>query len=280
MRTLGFVTVVHDRPDHLRRQQLWLDRCAPGCSRVVVAMDDESVEATLESVPALVVHVDGEADRLPVARARNVGAQRAVEAGADTLVFLDVDCIPTPDLVTMYAEHLGERMLLSGPVTYLPEGVLPPDDADPAWFAANRRPHPARPDPPYGTVVTGADPDLFWSLSFAVTAATFEELGGFHEEYEGYGGEDTDLGWSARDAGMTLAWMGGADAFHQWHPVSDPPVEHVEDILRNGRIFFRRWGRWPMEGWLRALAELGMVQQQGDQWCAVEARDSGPVRWR
>jgi GT2 family glycosyltransferase len=164
-------------------------------------------------------------------------------------------------------------LLLSGPVTYLDEGVLPADDADPRWFAEHRSPHPARPDPPYDEVVTGAEPDLFWSLSFAVTAPTWQRLGGFHEGYEGYGGEDTDLGWTARDRGVELAWLGGADAFHQHHPVSQPPVEHLEDILRNGAVFARRWGRWPMEGWLRELAGLGLVEHVDGEWRATRERE-------
>ena len=43
----------------------------------------------------------------------------------------------------------------------------------------------------------------------------------------------------------------GARAYHQHHPSSSPPVQHLADILRNGALFRRRWGRWPMEGWLR-----------------------------
>lgn len=42
---------------------------------------------------------------------------------------------------------------------------------------------------------------------------------------------------------MKLTWVGGADAYHQFHPVSDPPVEHPDDILINAGVFHRRWGR-------------------------------------
>jgi hypothetical protein len=54
-------------------------------------------------------------------------------------------------------------------------------------------------------------------------------------------------------------WVGGARAYHQWHPVSDPPVEHVEDIVRNANLFHERWGWFPMEGWLTAFAERGLA---------------------
>ncbi len=271
MTHVAVVTVVHGRHEHLERQQHWLRRLAPTATRVVVAVADPAIGRLVPD--ATVVEVPSDPDRLRIAHARNVGAARALAGGAEVVVFLDVDCLPGPGLIDKYAAHTRVGLLLSGPVTYLDEGVLPADDADPRWFAEHRSPHPARPDPPYDEVVTGAEPDLFWSLSFAVTAPTWQRLGGFHEGYEGYGGEDTDLGWTARDRGVELAWLGGADAFHQHHPVSQPPVEHLEDILRNGAVFARRWGRWPMEGWLRELAGLGLVEHVDGEWRATRERE-------
>ena len=87
----------------------------------------------------------------------------------------------------------------------------------------------------------------------------FDALGGFCEDYAGYGAEDTDLAFAARAAGMPLTWVGGAHAWHQHHPTQDPPTGHVRDIVRNARVFHRRWGCWPMVGWLTAFAEAGLV---------------------
>ena len=53
--------------------------------------------------------------------------------------------------------------------------------------------------------------------------------------------------------------MGGACAFHQHHGVSDPPPQHFADIVRNARIFQRKWGVWPMDGWLAAFERQGLV---------------------
>ena len=64
--------------------------------------------------------------------------------------------------------------------------------------------------------------------------------------------------------------MGAARAFHQWHPVSRPPVEHVDDILRNAGIYRSRWGTTPMLGWLEAFEERGLVRRDDDgRWLAV-----------
>jgi GT2 family glycosyltransferase len=101
--------------------------------------------------------------------------------------------------------------------------------------------------------------ELFWSLSFALAASTWRQIGGFCERYRGYGGEDTDFAQTVRAAGVPMRWVGGAHAFHQFHPVSDPPVEHVHDIVRNANIFHQRWGWWPMSNWLNAFEQRGLI---------------------
>ena len=185
-------------------------------------------------------------------------------------MFLDVDCVPGEHLVARYRAAAAlpgaDGALLCGPVTYLPQA---PVDGYP-WpeIAAWTRPHPARPAPADGTVVRGGRVELFWSLSFAVLAQSWRHVGGFCEEYAGYGGEDTDFAFRARAAGVDLWWVGGADAYHQHHPVSDPPVEHLEDILANAALFHRRWGEWPMTGWLDAFARRGLARHDPvtDRW--------------
>jgi GT2 family glycosyltransferase len=127
------------------------------------------------------------------------------------------------------------------------------------------QPHTARPLPPPGTVIRSRDDyELFWSLSFALTSQTWFDIGGFDEAYLGYGGEDTDFARRAQAAGTVLAWVGDAQAFHQYHPVSSPPVEHVADIVRNAALFHERWGAWCMEGWLDEFERRGLVRRRSD----------------
>lgn len=191
----------------------------------------------------------------------------ALAAGAEVLIFLDVDCLPAPELVQAYRDIVGARpeSVWSGPVTYLPpagaEGYRL--DALPALDS----PHPARPALTPGEVAVQEDPNLFWSLSFALHRDAWSVAGGFHEGYVGYGGEDTDFARSAVSAGLRLGWVGAARAYHQHHPVQEPPVDHLDDILRNGRVFYERWGEWPMQGWLAEFEVLGLVERQGAHWC-------------
>jgi GT2 family glycosyltransferase len=262
------VTIAHGRHEHLRgqgwglRQQTW-----PADVYVVVAMGDAGISAVAQEQhpDALIVDLPIVGTDLPLARARNAGAEAAVRVGADVLVFLDVDCIPSPTTVQRYAEVLGSRaapgpVVACGDVHYLPP-VSHPADYRGAGLAERAEPHPARPSPAPDAVLPSGDVRLFWSLSFAVTARDWLDIGGFDEAYSGYGAEDTDFGQRLAAANGELLWVGGATAYHQHHSTQTPPVAHLHSIVHNANLFRDRWGWFPMEGWLaefsaRRLAEL------------------------
>ncbi|WP_225446994.1 glycosyltransferase family 2 protein [Streptacidiphilus sp. PB12-B1b] len=273
---LAVITIAHGRHDHLALQQRGL---AAGDRQpdqyLTVAMGDPHLRtATAHRTPqAQTLHVPVRDGHLPLAAARNAGARQALDRRAELLVFLDVDCVPGPATLARYAEVAEDGALWCGAVHYLP----PPPAQGYALSSlpALAGPHPARPVPPDDAVQPGGDPDLFWSLSFAVTADTWRAIGGFHEGYVGYGAEDTDFARLARSAGADLRWVGGAPVYHQYHPVSRPPVEHLDDILRNGEAFQRRWGAGPCRG--------GSTPWNNCTWCAMTVRPtpgSAPERTR
>jgi GT2 family glycosyltransferase len=213
----------------------------------------------------VVVEVPGGPRGLPLAAARNAGARVALDSGADVVIFLDVDCLPAPRLVARYgaaavitdaARATTGPSLLCGPVSYLPP---PPPDGYPAAIslADLGAPHPARPAPPDGQLQVENCFELFWSLSFAVSATAWAALGGFHEGYVGYGAEDTDFACRAEAAGASLYWVGGAEAYHQYHPPSRHDPRKVGEMIRNAQLFHSRHGWWPMQAWLEDLAALG-----------------------
>lgn len=216
------------------------------------------------------IRVESPMGRAPLAAARNASARRAADLEATLIVFLDADCVPGPRLLPRYEAAAVPDRLLLGPVTYLTEEETAAlDDA----VSIAPHPHPARPDPDDGEVIdiapdASTDPQdpfaLFWSLSFACRPELYARLGGFHEAYAGYGAEDTDFGFTARRHGIGLRWVGGAHAFHQFHPVSSPPLEHVADIVANAHVFHSRWGRWPMESWLEQFRAAGLVTYDAD----------------
>ncbi|MGW6536468.1 glycosyltransferase family 2 protein [Streptomyces sp. NPDC055051] len=269
MTRTAVITIAAGRHPHLLLQQ---DGLARGTRipdhYVVVSMADPGVRDVVAGRKPVtdVISLPLADGRLPLAAARNAGAARALAAGADLLVFLDVDCVPGPTLLDGYARAAQDGALLCGTVAYLPpppvDGYRLDDLADMA------PPHHARPAPADGQVVRGGDLRLFWSLSFALTAPTWNLIGGFCEDYTGYGAEDTDYAATAARAHVDLWWVGGAPAYHQHHPTQHPPVQHIDDIIRNGALYKARWGTWPMEGWLRAFEERGLVRYvpAADAW--------------
>lgn len=261
------VTVASGRHTHLSHQLRLLAQSDPDTSHVVVAIDDyriASVAAEHRGGREVdVLSIESDPRGLPLARARNRGVRHAMARGADVIVLLDVDCVVGPDTLRRYTEAACAhgKALLCGPVTYLPEGAVMP--SVPAALTALRHPHAARPDPPRGEFLPGKNYDLFWSLSAALTPATWALIGGFCEDYVGYGGEDTDFARVSRSRGVELVWVGAADAYHQHHAVSSPPVQHVDAIVRNAQLFHQRWGEWPMRGWLEGFADQGLVVFDG-----------------
>jgi N-acetylglucosaminyl-diphospho-decaprenol L-rhamnosyltransferase len=277
---VAVVTIAHGRHRHLLNQLASLQHGARRPDHhVVVAIDDRGISDRVLGHPLDpdVVHLDAEGSELPLAKARNRGVRRAVDEGAEVVVLLDVDCLAGHELVSGYAEAVrGARdVVWSGPVTYL--SPPPPSGYDVRRLADLDDPHPARPAPPPGTLTEPADPDLFWSLSFALHADTWERIGGFCEEYVGYGAEDTDFARAALTRGARLGWAGSPRAYHQHHPTSEPPVQHLDSILRNAAVFHRRWQAWPMQGWLDEFERLGLAVRTSHGW-ERSTRTSGPDR--
>ena len=285
---LAVVTIVRDRHAHLAGQVLGLrDQDRSPDTYVVVAIDDPVAhEVVRELVPAQwdvrMPSTPLRQGRMPLSTARNLGAATAISAGAEHLVFLDVDCIPCPTLVRRYGEIMadapggGAPRVICGDVAYEPPPRQP--GASPA---ADDRPrhHPARPPLPPGGIRAVDDVSLFWSLSFAVTAWDFTRIGGFDEDYLGYGAEDTDFGQRLARAGGQLLFVGGAGAVHQYHPSPSPPVQHVADIVANANVFADKWGWWPMQTWLEQFRDRGLVHRRLDgRWEAHDIEAEGPMR--
>lgn len=253
---VAVLTLVKGRDRHLRRVLDALARGTRHPDRLVVVDMGES-PAPIGPVPfPLTIHRMPSAG-LPLAAARNAAAGLA---GLPTLIFLDVDCIPAANLVAALAADAAEDALICPEVLYLPPGAA---DEPEERLRALGRPHHVRHFPATG-MRREANTGLFWSLAFALRRATFDRIGGFDEGYVGYGAEDTDFAFRARDAGVPLLFTASTVAFHQHHGVHDPPLQHFADIVANASRFRARHGFWPMDGWLDAFARTGLIAPPGD----------------
>ena len=213
---------------------------------------------------------------LRIGEARNIGAAAAT---SERLCFLDVDCVVEPWAPERWLDalHAFDNALLAPPVRYLREGWSARLDTSdpvgtPAWIAesdASDRPRPA-----VDTVATYAEYDLFWSLAFCCTSSTFVDLGGFDSSFVGYGAEDTDFARRARRRSTPFVWLAAGVAYHQYHPPTRLDPSHVGALVANATRFRRRWGTWPMRGWLDELAAQGLVEWDaaGDRLRPVAGR--------
>jgi GT2 family glycosyltransferase len=197
-------------PTHSRAERLavLLDSIE-GADEIVVVADGPTpaVEAVLTGRPVRVVRHP--ASRGPAA-ARNSGWRAATGA---LIAFVDDDCRAAPGwLNALRAAADGEAVV---------QGRVEPDPLEAAGigpFARTLHVHAAGP--------------FFQTANILYPRALLERLGGFDEAYPYPAGEDTDLGWRAKEAGARVVFAADALVWHAVHPMG--PAALVRDA--------RRWG--------------------------------------
>jgi GT2 family glycosyltransferase len=255
MTSVSVVTLAKGRADHLANVVRGLLRQTQMPDELIVASMQDELYA-LPDTPFPIRQMSVTSDVLPLAAARNAAARASI---GDVIVFLDIDCIPTPDLIADYARFAGEvDALLMGEVMYLPGGATTGDWTYDAFAKVAEKHSDRRGPPPEGWEIC-PDYRCFWSLNFAMRRTTFLNVGGFDEHYFGYGGEDTDFGKTLSAAGVLIAWIKGGLAYHQYHPHHMPPVHHVQSVVRNAQLFEKKWGYRTMGHWLHAFRLMGLI---------------------
>ena len=199
------ITPVAGRHGHLRPPACGAAAPEPAAApHVVVAMGDGEARRCRAACgdAADVVAVERPAAGLPLAagaqrrrRARARGAAPSCSCSSTSTA------CPAPDCSSATARPPAGRArhCSAARSRYLPPA---PRGGYPATgLARSPRRTRRRPAPPDGVLQRSGDHALFWSLSFAVTRATWRRIGGFSEAYVGYGGEDTDFGQLAAARG-------------------------------------------------------------------------------
>ncbi|MEM7709894.1 MAG: galactosyltransferase-related protein [Pseudomonadota bacterium] len=270
-KSASVLTLARGRAAHLRNVVLGLTQQSQPPVELVIGVMQETLYNDIPPTDFPIRQIKVIADDLPLARARNAVARTA---RGEVLVFLDVDCIPHPDLVRDYvARTASGDGLTMGEVLYLPAGAT-----DGAWTHETFDPvairHSDRQGPPKDSRKLCEDYRCFWSLAFAMHRDDWRWSGGFDERFTGYGGEDTDFGRTLQARGIPIWWIKGARAYHQYHRHCMPPIHHIPSILRNTEIFAEKWGYRTMEHWLHGFRMMGLIENGPDGLRIL--RDPGP----
>lgn len=261
MSRISVLTLVRGRRRHLENLLRGLAWQTEAPAELVIAWMQDEVESGLPDpgCPVRAVHVAG--DPMPLAAARN---RAAAAAAGEVLIFLDVDCIPSPDLVETYGAAVGRVSgVHMGEVLYLPPGI-PNGPLDLGNLDAAGERHPSKPAFPAEGAAPEPDHGQLWGLSFALKRSLWFRLGGMDEGFVGYGGEETDFAAKLAAVGIPLWRLGGTRVWHQHHPVSRPPLDRLDEIIANANRFRAKWGRWCMDYWLNQFAELGLIRLGGN----------------
>lgn len=211
---------------------------------------------------------------------RNIGAASATH---ETLIFLDVDCIVAPSFIEQLSAKLNQypNALLMGQPRYLTrplsneeslelqKGALTNDYLNRlSVYNPYRDNFDAKQSISTEAVPTAIkktnDYGAFWSLCFAIKREQFEQIGGFDTQYTGYGAEDTDFAFTARQSDTDF-YLTADLIYHQQHAVYRPPLNHLESIIINANRFYQKWQCWPMGGWLEKFSEMGLIDWTNEQ---------------
>lgn len=216
---------------------------------------------------------------VPVAAARNLAAQIAVEEGAEVLLFLECEMIPGSRTLERFYESARSGVEQSdGPVLWI-GNILDLPEPQPLGvpYPMGRLHEIARPSPEDlaglrplapGELDTDHPWDAFTGSAFAIRASDFEALGGFCADYTGRGLQDADLARVASEVGATLVRIGGATAYRQPVPAASP-AEQVRHALRHIDLWRERWGEYPQHPWLDRLVAGGLLASDGEGYQVI-----------
>ena len=250
------IVSTYNKPQHLRLvlEGLRHQTRADSNFEVIIA-DDGSTEETRHLIEEFrteasfaIEHVWQEDLGFRAARIRNLGVQASQ---GSQIVFLDGDCIPFPEFLTVMADRYREDSIEAGDRLFLdrePSARLTVDDVASGRFRS------ILPRAQYTSLRWRSWKDRFYTTfrlkerpkvvtaNLAVPRSGFLEINGLDERFVGWGHEDEDLrrrfvkrGYAIRSALTT------AHVCHLWHRQVDSfhgKVKHGENVPYFKRGFF------------------------------------------
>jgi GT2 family glycosyltransferase len=164
---LTIVIPAYNAAHHLERVIPAAQRAADGAPVLVV--DPGSDDGTPEVAEMLGARVIRLGRRAGPAEARNVGSR---EVETPVILFIDSDCVASPDVVRIVREHFAAE-----PELVTLTGSYDAEPPDPGFFSQymNLRHH-------YTHQIAQREPATFWAGCGAVQREAFEQVGGFDAE--------------------------------------------------------------------------------------------------
>ncbi len=282
------ITTCYGRNRHLYNLLSSLMKGSVQPDEVIIVNDDADLKRLAEfslnivKIPTTIEASSNKSDttKFDIGHNRNIGAAQATH---DTLIFLDVDCIVAPTFIEQLSAKLQKYpdSLLMGQPRYLTrplldkEGLELQNGALTTCFLNELSVYnPYRynfnevdciPTQIKQTAIEQTDDyGAFWSLCFAIKRRQFEQIGGFDTQYIGYGAEDTDFAFTARQLDINF-YLTADIVYHQQHSVYRPPLNHLDSITINANRFYEKWQHWPMEGWLEQFSKMALIRWTVEQ---------------
>jgi len=233
---LSVVIPTFNRLDSLREviPALLRSDVRPDRFEIVVA-DSRSTDGTAEYLAGIaadhsnVRHLPGPYNGRAMARNAGVVASRA-----PVVLFTDADIIASPDLLARHLEHhkTGEAIAVVGMEVQV----------DSLADYERKRADAALRAPLHGERSKRLTWLYFLTGNASVRRADLNRVGGFDEDFTGYGHEDLELGYRLQRAGVAIVYEPRAVNYH-WHPV--PYDERKSKMELAGRSTVRFYRKHP-----------------------------------
>ncbi len=239
----------------------------------VVVIDDGADPGLTDHVRALGLDLEVRVVHLPENRGRSVARNTGIEAGSgDVVLFLDGDMVVESGFVAGHARlHEGGDTVVLGDIRTAPEvGCSAFVDYIDSRGVKKVRPGeeiPAR---------------YFMTGNSSVARPLLGRAGGFDEEFDEYGGEDTEMGYRLADHGARFRYARDAVS---WHLDLNTVPRMAERLCRYGErmlpILVRKVPRAAGELGLPLVEPIGSGDRLGMRLRKVAARVLfRPLFWR
>jgi GT2 family glycosyltransferase len=255
-RDIAVVVCTYQMPGHLARVLASLAKQTIAPRMEVVVSDDGSRDVTADvvdrfarQVPFPVQFITHPRDGFQLARCRNDGFQATT---APCVLFLDGDCLAPPDHVQEHLALIRPGVVTSGYCIRLDQPTSERITVESVLRGEFAR---IRPTAECRKLALMHYKAAFYNLighkrkpnlrggNVGICRDDFLRVNGLDENFRAWGGEDDDLGWRMRAAGLQIvSVLHRTRTYHLWHPPTPTKVDkhheqhHFEYLYRSFRL--------------------------------------------